>query len=106
MSSKLLKRQFARLHSEDADHQPKGGVTKRSSGSDSALNKVKKVVEAPGGGKQAPAGKEIARRNLEYFRATKGTQAATLELMNKVRDPLVGRRWDGGSRARRLGGAL
>jgi hypothetical protein len=104
MSSKLLKRQFARLHSEDADHQPKGGVTKRSSGIESASRKTKKVLEAPARGKQAPAGKEIAQRNLEYFSATKGTQAATLELMNKVRNPLVRRRWGAGCRARGLGG--
>ena len=83
MSSKLLKKQIAKLHSEPASAPGVKGVSKKSS------ERIKKQVTGEQSEKRATrVDKEaIKAKNLEYYKQTKATQAATAELMNKV--PLV-----------------
>lgn len=81
MSSKLLKKQLAALHSQDKQGPSAAstGIIKRKEEA-SKHQKLEKALR-----RAAQSKDEIKKRNLEFFAQTKRTQEATVELMNKVR---------------------
>jgi len=78
---RLLKKQLAK-------HSSSSQTAKQASSSSKPSSEQKRALQQRGV-KKAAGGKprekeEIAKRNLQFFVQTKGTQAATTELMNKV----------------------
>ncbi|KIZ02160.1 hypothetical protein MNEG_5796 [Monoraphidium neglectum] len=83
MSSKLLRKQLAALHTNEAD-SGKGNLSAGKGISKPAHKEKGRKVGSRSSSKVTQTKEEIVARNLAWHKQTKKTQEATLELMNKV----------------------
>jgi len=88
MSSRIVKRQLAAL---SADQDPPTGKEQKNSKGVSKAKRTQRKSKAAAAKPQAADRKQVYKRNLEYFKATKAAQSNTQDLMCKVRLPIGSR---------------